>query len=258
MIMSREHEKMKVVIFSGTTEGRLLSGRLAAAGISADVFVATQYGGEAQGKTSGVCVHVGRKSAEKMRTAVAGANLCIDATHPYAEEATKNICWACREANVPYYRLKRPESKLFHAAENGRPAVVASAGEAAKWLRERKGNILLAIGAKELAQFAGLGAERLYPRVLPFHESLKACEMAGIPHRNIIAMQGPFGQRLNEALICQYHIDYLVTKDGGKAGGFMEKLDAAAVCGIQTVVIARPDDAGYSIDEIYEICRRMA
>lgn len=250
---------MKAIIFGGTTEGRLLSGRLAEAGISVHVFVATQYGGEAQGKISGVCVHAGRKSAGEMRLAVAAADVCIDATHPYAEDATKNIRWACRQANVPYYRLKRPESNFSDlAAGSGSVISVSSAAEAVKWLRKRKGNLLLTTGAKNLAQFAELGAARLYPRVLPFPESLKACEAAGIPHRNIIAMQGPFGQPLNEALIRQYHIDYLVTKDGGKAGGFMEKLAAAAACGIQAVVIARPEDTGYSLDEIDAICRRMA
>lgn len=253
---------MKATIFSGTTEGRLLSGKLAKLGILVHVFVATEYGSEVQGEIDGVSVHTGRKTAEDMKHAVETVDLCIDATHPYAEEATKNIRKACQAAGVPYYRLKRSESRpsglAFDKAAGGRMTISASSKEAVQWLRERDGNILLTTGSKELAQYAGLGAERLYPRVLPLHESIQACEAAGIPHRNIIAMQGPFGQQLNEALIRQYHIDYLVTKDGGKAGGFMEKLDAAAACGIPAVVIARPDDEGHSIDEIYEICRRMA
>ncbi|MFR9066767.1 MAG: precorrin-6A/cobalt-precorrin-6A reductase [Faecalibacterium prausnitzii] len=31
-----------------------------------------------------------------------------------------------------------------------------------------------------------------YPRVLPTPEGIAACEAADVPHRNIIAMQGPF------------------------------------------------------------------
>ena len=49
-------------------------------------------------------------------------------------------------------------------------------------------------GAKELGAFAALEAQRLYARVLPSHEGIAACEAAGIPHRNIIAMQGPFSR----------------------------------------------------------------
>lgn len=81
----------------------------------------------------------------------------------------------------------------------------------------------MATGAKELAQFAAIPPERLYPRVLPTLESIAACEAANIPHRNIIAMQGPFSFALNQAMMEQFHIRWLVTKDGGAAGGFDEK-----------------------------------
>ena len=66
---------------------------------------------------------------------------------------------------------------------------------------------------------------------MPSEESVAACRRAGIPSRNIIALYGPFTQRLNEALMEQYHIRFLVTKDGGEAGGFREKAAAAlAAC----------------------------
>ena len=67
-------------------------------------------------------------------------------------------------------------------------------------------NVLLATGAKELSAFAPLGAARLYARVLPSHEGLAACEAAGIPHRHILAMQGPFTRELNEAILRKYYI----------------------------------------------------
>ena len=86
----------------------------------------------------------------------------------------------------------------------------------------------MATGAKELAQFAAIPPERLYPRVLPTLESIAACEAANIPHRNIIAMQGPFSFALNQAMMEQFHIRWLVTKDGGAAGGFAEKVQAAS------------------------------
>ena len=70
-----------------------------------------------------------------------------------------------------------------------------------------------------------------YPRVLPTQEGIAACEAAGVPHRNIIAMQGPFSRALNEALMQQFEIRWLVTKDGGAAGGFAEKAQAAQSTG---------------------------
>ncbi len=41
-----------------------------------------------------------------------GAALCVDATHPYAVEATKNIRAAANAAGVEYHRLLRAASTL--------------------------------------------------------------------------------------------------------------------------------------------------
>ena len=118
-------------------------------------------------------------------------------------------------------------------------------------------NILLATGAKELAAFAPLDSARLYPRVLPTPEGIAACEAAGIPHRNIIAMQGPFSCQLNKALIEQFHIRYLVTKDGGAAGGFAEKAEAAAETGVQLVVLRRPEEVGETEAGLFTHCQEI-
>lgn len=131
---------------------------------------------------------------------------------------------------------------------------VDSAEAAAGLLAGREGNILLTTGAKELPAFAGIAPDRLYPRVLPTKDSISACEAAGIPHRNILAMQGPFSQELNEALIRQFHIAFLVTKDGGAAGGFPEKVQAAKNTGIELVLIRRPEETGERFEEILAAC----
>mgnify|MGYP002530975527 CR=1 FL=1 len=129
--------------------------------------------------------------------------------------------------------------------------------EAAEYLAGTKENILLATGAKELAAFAPLDPARLYPRVLPTPEGIAACEAAGIPHRNIIAMQGPFSCQLNKALIEQFHIRYLVTKDGGAAGGFAEKVQAAAETGAQLVVLRRPEEVGETEAGLFTHCQEI-
>ena len=115
----------------------------------------------------------------------------------------------------------------------------------------------MATGAKELAQFAAIPPERLYPRVLPTLESIAACEAANIPHRNIIAMQGPFSFALNQAMMEQFHIRWLVTKDGGAAGGFDEKAAAASAAGAQLVVIRRPPEQGETAEEVLKRCKEM-
>ena len=242
---------MRLIVFGGTTEGRLLSGELARLGAAVTVCVATGYGREEQGEQPGVEVRAGRLDLEQMCAVLAGADLCVDATHPYAVAVTKSVRRACAAAGIPCRRLLRGRSADTDAL------VVNSAEEAAGLLAGREGNILLATGVKELPAFAGISPNRLYPRVLPAGASIAACEGAGIPHRNIIAMQGPFSQELNEALIRQFHIAYLVTKDGGGAGGFPEKVRAAKNTGIELVLIRRPEEAGESFEEILTACEEL-
>ncbi len=243
---------MKLVIFGGTTEGRELSRLLALRGAEVTVCTATAYGKEEQGETAGVTVLAGRRTAEEMARLLQGTALCIDATHPYALEATRNIRAACAASGTPYRRLLRQS-----AAETFVGTLVDSGAEAARLLAETEGNILLTTGTKELHVFSSLNPERLFPRVLPSHESLSACEAAGIPHRNILAMQGPFSQELNTALIRRFRIAHMVTKDGGKAGGFGEKVRAAEETGIQLIVIRRPEEAGETMEQIIKDCEAV-
>ena len=96
---------MRVVVFSGTTEGRAFSKQLGALGADVLVSVATDLGAEEQGSAPGVTVRAGRLEPEEMTALLQGADLCIDATHPYAVEATKNIRAAAARAGVEYHRL---------------------------------------------------------------------------------------------------------------------------------------------------------
>ena len=140
-----------------------------------------------------------------------GAALCVDATHPYATEATRNIRAAAAAAGVEYHRLLRPASNLPVGS-----VVLPGAAQAAAYLADRPGRILLATGAKELPAFAALDPQRLYPRIA-----------------------------------------YLVTKDGGAAGGFAEKAEAAAQCGVQLVVLRRPEEQGESAETILQRCKEL-
>ena len=243
---------MKLVIFSGTTEGREFSRAAAALGAAVTVCVATDLGAEEQGSAPGVTVHAGRLDADEMAALLRDAALCVDATHPYATEATHNIRAAAGMAGIEYHRLLRRASTLPAGS-----VVLPGAGEAAAYLADKAGRILLTTGAKELPAFASLDPARLYPRVLPTLAGITACEAAGVPHRNIIAMQGPFTLGLNVALMRQFEIDYLVTKDGGAQGGFAEKAEAAAQCGAQLIVLRRPDEQGETAETILQRCREL-
>jgi precorrin-6Y C5,15-methyltransferase (decarboxylating)/precorrin-6A/cobalt-precorrin-6A reductase len=64
-------------------------------------------------------------------------------------------------------------------------------------------------------------------------------------------MQGPFSEEMNLVQLREYGCAYLVTKDGGAAGGFSEKIKAAHRAGAAAVVIDRPGSGeGISLDDI--------
>jgi precorrin-6x reductase len=79
-----------------------------------------------------------------------------------------------------------------------------------------------------------------FARVLPPAASLAACLEAGIAEKRIVAARGPFGVEQNRALIRQFGVDVVVTKDGGAAGGFQAKRDAARLESCRLVVVGRP------------------
>lgn len=117
---------MRAVIFSGTTEGRVFSKQLAALGAEVLVSVATPLGAEEQGERSGITVHCGRLTSEEMTALLQGADLCVDATHPYAVEATRNIRAACKTAGTEYRRpcggISGPDAGKCPACHRGQGA----------------------------------------------------------------------------------------------------------------------------------------
>lgn len=235
---------MRLLIFGGTTEGRVLAEKAAALGAEVTVSVATPLGAEELAGLDSVHVLTGRMERGAMEALLPTFDACVDATHPYAKSITATVREACEQAHIPLRRLLRPES-----AAEGVIRVPSCAGAAA-FLAGQAGNILLATGSKELSAFSALPPERLYARVLPTHESLAACEALGLPHRNILALQGPFSRKLNEAMLEQYNITWLVTKDGGGPGGFSEKLTAAQNTGARLVLVERPADGGDDMETV--------
>lgn len=250
----------KILIFSGTSEGRKLAEFLSEAKISSIVSVATEYGKTVMEENEYITVREGRMNESEMEQFLAEQkiSIVIDATHPFATEVSQNIKAVTAKQNLPYLRLKRNTRVSEEAKENCR--WFADTASCAKALKKTTGKILLTTGSKELKAFAEEIQEkdRLFVRVLPSVESLSICQSNGIMGKQVIAMQGPFTEQMNEALLQQYHIDYLVTKETGKSGGFFEKISAAEKCGITTFVIGNPEtESGYEFLELLKELEKL-
>lgn len=228
-----------LAIFAGTTEGRNLCQALSDAGMTAKVFVATEYGSTVLPDFRGIEVHAGRLNEVEMKEALSGITRVVDATHPYATEVSKNIRTATKALEAEYIRLVRPETGI-----DDQVIKVSSAQEAAAYLAQEKGAILLTTGAKDLALYTSIPdfEKRVHPRILPDPDSLKSCVDLGYARANIVCMQGPFSLEMNLALIESTKAQWLVTKDSGNTGGMVEKLNAAEQADIKVVMITRPQE----------------
>ncbi|MCB6342265.1 precorrin-6A reductase [Enterocloster lavalensis] len=266
-----------VLLFGGTTEGRELAARLAGRGQRTILCVATDYGREVLEPEllANPCldVRIGRMDAEEMRRLILEEELelVVDATHPYADQVTRNVRKACEKTGRECLRCLRPRSGeessgdmgVRSGAESPEGGVVRvpSVQAAVEWLAARDGNILVTTGSKELATFSQLPdfATRVYARVLPTLPSLSACLDQGLSGRHIIAMQGPFSEETNRSQLAEFNCRFLVTKDTGDNGGFREKVRAAGEAGAVALVIDRPETErglsaaqGLSADQVME------
>ena len=230
----------EILIFAGTTEGRKLSECLSKADILHTVCVATEYGEIVLTENPCAHVHRGRMDVEEMKAFISDGQFAavVDATHPYAQVVTENIRTALEGMDIPYIRLKRETDDSY---DYDKIRSFKCNEDCAEALLKVDGNILLTTGSKELSVYRGHESlkDRLYVRVLPGLESLNLCNENGIVGKHILALQGPFTADMNEAMLRQYDISCLVTKKSGRAGGYIEKLEAAKRLDIPVYVIER-------------------
>ncbi|MCF0247105.1 MAG: precorrin-6A reductase [Synergistes sp.] len=242
----------KVLLFGGTTEGR----ELTRFGLPMIYCAAGEYGADLARGAKNTEIVAGRMDASEMEKFIKEKNIAcvIDATHPYAREASENIRKASSAAGVPLMRVTRGK-----AANSENCVRVKSAAEAAEFLERESGAVLLTTGSKDLAAFNAISDRtRLFARVLPDPEVIKKCFECGFDSGHIIAMQGPFSRAMNEEMLRKAGARWLVTKDGGDAGGTAEKFEAARACGAQVVLVERPGgDEGHTSAEALLWARRI-
>ena len=94
-------------LFAGTTEGRRLAELLRETPLSAYVCVATEYGETLVPQGGNIEVHAGRLNRAEMAELFAREKfrLIVDATHPFAAEATANIAAAAKAVSYTHLTL---------------------------------------------------------------------------------------------------------------------------------------------------------
>jgi precorrin-6A/cobalt-precorrin-6A reductase len=222
-------------IIGGTSNATEICKQLIATGKQLLVSVTTDYGRQLSSFPE-VEILQGMLNRDEMIKVIAlhKVNLIVDASHPFATEVSQNAIDASRESNITYLRYER-QNPQFEGVK-----YCADYPEVISYLKSTKGNILLTTGSKNVWQFASLGIDRLYARVLANADSFALCEKAGLSQEQIIGIQGVCGEHENLELMKKLDIRYLITKESGTEGGLFEKLEAAKKAGVEVIIIKRP------------------
>ncbi|MBU8907809.1 precorrin-6A reductase [Desertibacillus haloalkaliphilus] len=230
-----------ILVIAGTSDARELAIEIDKQGYQLITSVVTENAAKSLTEAR-LPVRVGRLAAIDMVDFIKEhqITLIVDASHPFAEEASRNAIEAAERSDTPYIRYERKEITSYDAIVTK----VASYEEAADVASNHQGVVMLTTGSKTLPTFAqklvGLEGVRFLARMLPRKDNLELCEQLGIEQKNIIAIQGPFSKELNKALYRQYGVTLMITKESGKVGSVDEKVEAARELGIPIVMIQRP------------------
>ena len=254
------------LVLGGTTEGREVAGRLLEQGYTVTVSVTRDEGTLSIPK--GANVMIGARDASGWTSILSGAKArdgflgVIDATHPFAVLASREINNACEGTETPLCRFVR-------AGEVPENAVVVSGVENAidRAIKKTSGAdvIFLALGTNDLdivvprVRKSGRG---LLVRMLPTARSIKQAERAGLTPMEIIAAWGAGSADLNSALCRERNVKCIVSRDSGVHGHVPEKAAAAKELGIPFILIARPAEPGVTcveeFDKLIAWCRELA
>lgn len=239
---------MRLLVLAGTEDGRELADALKRHGHEVLVSTLTAYGADLA-LEQGLQARSGAMDAQILSELIEGGAFAalVDATHPYAAKVKEVAKSVCEALSIPYLRWQRSPldigiNPLIHWADD-----IPDAAQIAAELGQR---ILLTTGSNALPEWVSLPALRdkmLFIRVLPTAEVLARCESLGFKPNQIIAAQGPFSQEWDEAMFKQLGIEVVVTKESGKVGGTLEKVQACLGLNIPLVILKRPVSEGLDV-----------
>jgi precorrin-6A/cobalt-precorrin-6A reductase len=166
----------------------------------------------------------------------------IDATHPFAVNASSNAIDACNECRIPYFRLERPRVEI-PASDLIR--IVSDFNGAVRVIQELEGvqRILLSIGVKHLEYFLELfedESREVYCQVLDVPESLEMARSYGIPLDRILTANGVPTVENIYRILQEFQLDLMVFKESGYQGGTDAKIEAGMMTNTRMISIDRP------------------
>lgn len=245
---------MKIAVIAGNAEARKWINQSRKKAHELLVFVDSETARELLPEENDrLKIFVVKDSIFKIKELVpADTELIIDGSYPYSQARSKRISRMARELGAEYFRLLAQE-KTPEGVE-----VFSTAQEARNFLEGTRGKILVTTDMKTLEDLISPSLHlRLYARVEPRVENLEKLLGLGLGHRQILALSGPFSQEMNQAMLAQYRIDYLVTGESGFQEGVEEKALAAYKGGVKLLVIRDRARRGFYLEELEEAIENL-
>ena len=169
----------------------------------------------------------------------------IDATHPFAEQISRNAVHACRSSQLPLIRLERPS---WEPVSEDNWILKPDLKSAAEWLRNHPQRVLLTTGHRDLDVFRDAHESFFLIRTI---EPVSLPE--GFPDAENLIARGPFSMDEEIALMRSWKISLLLCKNSGGEASFA-KLLAARELSIPVLMMKRPElpevSQTESIDEV--------
>ncbi|SFK73736.1 cobalt-precorrin-6A reductase [Methylocapsa palsarum] len=158
-------------------------------------------------------------------------NVLVDATHPFAEQITRNAAIAAARANVRLVVLSRPP---WRKEPGDRWIMASDMAAAAKALPRDARRVFLTVGRLQIAAFEAA------PQHFYLIRSIEALDPApDLPEQKLILARGPFTLDDEERLLREEAIEIIVAKNSGGAAAHA-KVEAARRLGLTIVMVERP------------------
>jgi precorrin-6A/cobalt-precorrin-6A reductase len=223
----------RILILGGTTEARLLAGKLATRG---DLDITLSLAGRTiEPAEQPVPVRSGGFGGAEGLARYLRENrfdLLVDATHPYAAQISRNANAAARLADVPAFALRRAP---WQQVPSDRWTLVANAEEAVAALGAEPRRVFLALGRQEIGAFETAPQHSYLIRsVDPIEPPLD------VPDTSYILARGPFAVADERNLLAEHRIDAIVAKNSGGTATY-GKIAAARELGIDVILFRRPE-----------------
>ena len=215
-----------ILVFGGTTEGRLAAKELEEAG---SPFWYSTRGGEQQ-----IPLHHGKDVSGAMDITLMEKfckehqiKLIIDAAHPFASELHSNIS----QLGIPVIRFER-----IYPERDGRIIWCKGFPDAIQKMKGTK-RLLSTAGVQSIPKLQDLEGTEIFHRILDRESSISLAEKYGIDQSHLCF----YHQGEDEDIeIDKINPDAILLKESGLSGGYKEKADAALSKGIKVFAIMRP------------------